>query len=194
MGIEQDMDALAERTMQLAIVAQALDMRSEEAVRSVEHAAQEVSAAAAHLAGVGERIAREATQAIAQEAGAQARACVAEAFAEARAMLEAHARRVHELDLAVQASYGSLARAHRRWLALAPAVLILGCVLAVGGTAAWLARARADLAALRAETSTLEAVASADVVRCGSSLCARLEPGRGTRDGYRRIARRAADR
>lgn len=182
------MDALTERTIQLAIVAQALDERSEQATRAAERAATEVSAAAAHLAGIGERIGREATQAIAREAATQAREAVDAAFAQARHALDAHVRRMHELDSAVQASCGALARGHRRWLAVAPALLIVGCVLAVASSMAWVANARADVARHRMEEATLRALADADVVRCGDALCARLQAGAPAPTGYRRIA------
>lgn len=194
MAPSDDFEALTERTLQLAIVARALDERSEQAARAVEHAAQEVSSASAHLAGVGERVGREASQAIAREAAAHARDAVAAAFGEARGMLDAHARRVHELDLAVQSSCGALARAHRRWLVIGPALLVVGCVLAVAGTAAWVASARADVARHRADAATLQALEAADVMRCGDALCARLERDGSAPQGYRRIATRPAQR
>lgn len=194
MAPSDDFEALTERTLQLAIVARALDERSEQATRVVEHAAQEVSAAAAHLAGVGDRIGREASQAIAREAATQVRQAVTAAFDEVRGMLDAHARRVHELDMAVQGSCGALARAHRRWLVIGPALLIVGCVLAVVGTAAWVANARADVARHRADAATLQALAEADVMRCGEALCARLDRNGPAPQGYRRIAARSVQR
>lgn len=188
MGIERDMDALAERTLQLAIVAQRLDERSEEAVRATERAAQEVSASAAQLAGVGERIAHDMVQAVARDAGVLLEQAAVRAFAQARSALDAHALRLRELDASVQSSCSALVRSHRRWLAIAPMLLIVGCVLAVLGTMAWVAKARSDVASHRMEAATLRALATADVVRCGDGLCARVEAGSPAPAGYRRIA------
>lgn len=186
------LDALAERTLQLAVVARALDERSEQAARSTERAALDVAAAAAHLSGLGERIAREATRAIATEAASQARVAASDAFVEARAALEAHASRVQELDRALASSRHALARMQRRWMVLVPSALIVGSALAVAGATAWVAKARSDVARLQADAATLQTLAAADVVRCGTSLCARTAPGHADADGYRRIAQRPA--
>jgi len=192
MALSNDLDSLTEQTLQLAVVARALDERSQQATRTLERAAQELAAAAAQLTGAGERVGRDASRVIAHEASAQARRAAAEAFADAGTALDAHAGRVRELDAAVQASRAALVAMQRHWLLIAPAAVLAGCVLAVLGTTAWVAKARADVERHRVDAATLRAVDAADLVRCGDSLCARVEGGSAPR-GYRRIAPRRAD-
>lgn len=187
----QTLDELGERTLQLAVVARALDDRSDRATRALEHAAREVSAAVTQLAAVGDQIGRDATDAVARDASAQVREAVAAGFVEADAALNAYALRVRELERRLLDSEAELVRGHRRWLVVAPALLIVGCVLAVAGTAGWVASARSDVARHQAEAATLQALARSDVVRCGDALCVRLAPGHGQGDGYRRVAARA---
>lgn len=186
----RDFDELAERTLQLAIVARALEDRNDRATRAAEQAARDVSAAAAHLASLGEQIGRDATQAIARDAAGHLRDATAAGFADAGAALNACTGHMRELDRALREGTAALARGHRRWLSVAPAVLVVGCVLAVAGTTAWVAKARSDVARHRAEAATLQALGRSDVVRCGDALCVRLAPGAAERDGYRRVAER----
>jgi hypothetical protein len=191
MAMPNDLDSLTEQTLQLAVVARALDERSQQATRTLEHAAQELAAAAAQLTGAGERIGRDASRVIAHEASAQARRAAAEAFADARAALDTHAGRVRELDATLQASRIATATMQRRWLVLAPAAAIAGCVLAVIGATAWVAKARSDVERHRVDAATLQAVQAADLVHCGDALCARTERGAAP-NGYRRVAPRQA--
>ena len=192
MALPNDLDSLTEQTLQLAVVGRALDERSQQATRSVERAAQELAAAAAQLTNAGERVGREASQVIARDAAAHAREAVAQAFADTRALLDAHSGRVRELDAAVQASRAAMLATQRRWLLIAPAAVLAGCVLAVIGTSAWVANARADVERHRVDAATLRAVDAADLVRCGDSLCARVAGGSAP-EGYRRIAPRRVD-
>lgn len=187
----RDLDELAERTLQLAIVARALEDRSDRATRAVEQAARDVSAAAAQLASLGEQIGRDATQAVARDAAGHVREAMATGFADAEAAMDACTGRMRALDRALRDSTVALARGHRRWLAVAPALLLVGCGLAVAGTAAWVAEARSDVARHRAETATLQALERSDVVRCGDALCVRLARDGAQADGYRRVAQRA---
>ena len=184
-----DLDSLSEQTLQLAVVARALDDRNQRATRTLERAAQELATVAAQLTGAGERVGHDATRVIAREASAQARRAAIEALAEARAALDAHAGRVRELDAALHASRIAMATSQRRWLVLAPAAVIAGCVLAFIGTTAWVAQARRDVERHRVEAATLQAVQAADLVRCGDALCARVEHGPAP-DSYRRVAPR----
>ncbi|MFZ5656741.1 MAG: hypothetical protein ACOY37_06755 [Pseudomonadota bacterium] len=189
MGPLEHLDILTERTLQLAVVAERLDERSEAAVQATERAAQEVSSAAARLSGVGERAGHDAVQAITRDAAVHLQQAAMAAFAQARAALDAHALRVRELDASVQASCSALARSHRRWLVVAPALLLVGSLLAVIGTAAWVAKARADVAAHRRDAAILAALQRSDVALCGDVLCARVEGSR-LAGGYRKIAPR----
>lgn len=189
-----DFDELAERTLQLAIVARALEDRSDRATRAVEQAARDVSAAAAQLASLGEQIGRDATQAVARDAAGHVREAMATGFADAGAALDACTGRMRELDRALREGTAALARGHRRWLSVAPAVLVVGCALAVAGTTTWVAKARTDVARHRAEAATLQALGRSDVVRCGDALCVRLAPGGAQADGYRRVAERPPPR
>ena len=189
MGMPNDLDSLSEQTLQLAVVARALDERSQQATRTLERAAQDLATAAAQLTGAGERVGHDATRVIAQETSAQTLRAATEAFAGARAALDAHAGRVRELDVALHASRNAMATMQRHWLVLAPAAVIAGCVLAVIGTGAWGAQARSDVERNRVEAATLQAVQAADLVRCGDALCARVEHGAAP-GGYRRVAPR----
>ena len=189
MALPNDLDLLTEQTLQLAVVGRALDERSQQATRTLERAAQELAAAAAQLTGAGERVGRDASRVIEHEASAQARRAAAEAFADARAALDTHAGRVRDLDATLQASRDAVVAMQRRWLLIAPAAVLAGCVLSVIGTTAWVAAARADVERHRVDAATLRAVDAADLVRCGDSLCARVERGAAP-DGYRRVALR----
>lgn len=186
MGIEQDMDALAERTLQLAIVAQRLDERSEDAVRATERAAQEASASAAHLANLGERVARDAVLTLSRDAAIHLEHAAARAFAQAQSALDMHATRLRELDASVQATCTALARSHRRWWLAAPTMLVVACGFAILGTGAWVAKSRAEVATLRRDAAVLDALARSDVALCGDALCARVERNVG-RGGYQRV-------
>lgn len=190
----RDFDELAERTLQLAIVARALEDRSDRATRAVEQAARDMSAAAAHLTSLGEQIGRDATQAVARDAAGHVREAVATSIANAGTALDACTGRMRELERALREGTAALARGHRRWLSIAPALLLMGCGIAVAGTVAWVAKARSDVARHRAEAATLQALGRSDVVRCGDALCVRLAPGGAQADGYRRVAERAATR
>jgi hypothetical protein len=191
MAIEQDMDALAERTLQLAIVAQRLDERSEDAVRSTERAANEVSSAAARLGNVGERVAREAVEAIGRDAAAYLEQAASRAFAQAGSALDGHAVRLRELNATLQASSAAMARSHRRWLVVAPALAIAGSLLAVGAATLWVAQARGEVERHRIEAGLLRAYNDADVTLCGGRLCVRVDPShRAHARGYVPVAAR----
>ena len=187
-----DIDALTERTIELAVVARALDERSQRATSALENTAREVAAGAAELRGLGDRIGHEATQAIARGARTTIDAAIVNAIASSSAALEAHASRIRELDAALALSRDAFARLHRRWLVVAPIALLTGCALAVAGTLAWAAQARRDVDRQRIEASLLRAYNEADVTLCGGRLCARVDgTARADPRGYVAIAARA---
>lgn len=191
MAATDDIDALAERTLELAVVARALDERSERATTSMEGLARELAAATAQLGHLGDRIAHEATQAIARQARSGIDGAVAAALAASSTALDAHARRVRELDGTLRAGSDAVARLHRRWLVVAPALLLTGCALAVAGTLAWTAQARRDVERHRIEAALLRAYNEADVTLCGGRLCARVDSAaRADRHGYIGVAAR----
>lgn len=193
MPATDDIDALAERTLELAVVARALDERSARATLALENAAQDVAAAAGQLGPLGERIAHDATHAIALDARARIEAAVATAFAAASAAMDAHARRLHALDAALAGSRDAFARSQRRWLVVVPVAVLAGCGLAVAGSLAWIEQARRDVERHRIEASLLRAYNGADVSLCGGRLCARVETS-APRDarGYVMVAARKA--
>lgn len=193
MPATDDIDALAERTLELAVVARALDERSARATLALENAAQDVAAAAGQLGPLGERIAHDATHAIALDARARIEAAVATAFAAASAAMDAHARRLHALDAALAGSRDAFARSQRRWLVAVPVAVLAGCGLAVAGSLAWIEQARRDVERHRIEASLLRAYNGADVSLCGGRLCARVETS-APRDarGYVMVAARKA--
>jgi type II secretory pathway component PulL len=186
-----DIDALAERTIELAVVAQALDERSERATVGLEKATRDMAAAAAQFGQLGDRIAGEATQAIARQAQERIDEAVATALAASTSAFDAHASRVRELEGALQCRTDALAGWQRRWLMAVPAIVLAGCALAVAGTLAWTGQARREAERYRIEADLLRAYNAADVTLCGGRLCARIDAaGRVDRRGYRPVAPR----
>jgi hypothetical protein len=177
----------------LAVVARALDERSARATLALENAAKDVGVGTEQLGRLGERIAHDATNAIALDARARIGAAVAAAFASSAAAMDEHARQLQALDAALRGSRDAFARSQRRWLVVAPVALLTGCGLAVAGSLAWLEQARRDVERHRIEASLLRAYNEADVSLCGGRLCARVEAStRPATRGYAVVAARKA--
>lgn len=167
-------EALQDFALKLAAVADMLDQRSAQAAQSAAQGAQQLQSVAQSLVQQHRQMTEHALGTI----GSQARQSIEQGTAESLEQLRKELRLASESAgqsaklIAEQAQ--ALQKAQKGMLWKAALALVVGAVLAAGGTAfiAWRSLQqfkRADFA-----EDVLEATRSGAITRCGEALCARV--------------------
>lgn len=167
-------EALQDFALKLAAVADMLDQRSAQAAQSAAQGAQQLQSVAQTLVQQHQQMTEHAVGAI----GSHARQSIEQGSAESLEHLRKELRLASESAgqsaklIAEQAQ--ALHKAQKGMLWKAAAALLVGAVLAAGGTAfiAWRSLQqfkRADFA-----EDVLQATRSGAITRCGDALCARV--------------------
>lgn len=169
-----DADDLRQFAVRLAAIAELLDRRSEQAVRRIEHGAADLGRASHALGGSSDRLVRELVDMLRQQSGAAVQKGVGEALAQCRAAFDAAEAQATRAASEWRQQRVRLATGQRRLLWGSAAALIVGSVLAAGGSA-WLVREHMrQLEQAHFGEDMLEATRTGAITRCGQRLCARV--------------------
>ncbi len=181
-----DIEAVKQLLLKLAVIADRLDARSEQAVQGVEAGTATLAQSAHQLQSGAGQFARQALQAI----GEQAQQAIAHSADSAIATFEG--RLQHAADNANRAAdamadqRARLAKSQKSLVAAAVTTLLAGSVLAVGGTWLWVDGSRDEVARHHVEVRLLSAINASDIVLCADGrLCVNVDD-RGKRQGDRR--------
>ncbi len=182
----EDIEAVKQLLLKLAVIADRLDARSEQAVQGVEAGASTLARSAQRLETGAGQFARQAVQAIDE----QAQQAIANGAALALADVEERLR--HAADTAGRAAdvmgerHRRLARSQKTLVAAALVALVAGWALAVGGAWLWVESSRQAVARHHVEARLLSAINASDIVLCADGrLCANVDD-RGARQGDHR--------
>ena len=170
-----DTDAsLQDLALKLAAVADMLDQRSQQAVQAAAQGAQQLQSAAQGLNHHGQQMASVVTDTLSAQAKQSIEQGAAESLEHLRLQLRQASESAAQSAKLISDQAQALQSSQKNILWKATAALLVGSVLAAGGTAfiAWRSLQqfkRADFA-----EDVLEATRSGAITRCGDALCARV--------------------
>lgn len=167
----QDLKRLA---LQLAAVVDALERRSADAVAAIDDGRLAVTRAASELAQRGPQLVAEVGRHAQAETRAAAERALAESVAAFRAQLDAAAGKAKHSVEHLEVERRALARQQRSMLWIGGGTLVLGALLVVGGSAAWVATKRAELDQVEFARQIHDATTRGALVPCGEALCVRV--------------------
>ncbi|MGL6289848.1 MAG: hypothetical protein ACRC2H_04085 [Silanimonas sp.] len=167
----QDIKRLA---LQLAAVVDALERRSADAVGAIDDSRIAIARAAADLGQRGPQLVAEIGRHAQAETRAAADRALGDSLAVLKAQLDAASRQAKESAGMLEAQERGLARRQRSLLWVGGGALVLGSLLSVGGSAAWVAMKRDELAQIEFAQQIHDATVRGALVPCGESLCARV--------------------
>lgn len=181
-----ELDNLKQQGIKLSAVADRMDARSEQAIRRVEHSAAVLDQSTQRLHAGVERFTHDALQALKARAGEVLGQGIDHAVKTCNAQLQDTATRAERTAQALDAQCRALERERRTWVWLGSTALVIGSVLAVGGTWYWVQESRREVARNRIEATLLRAYNQADVTLCDDGrLCANVDD-KGERHGAKR--------
>lgn len=180
-----DTDQLKSLALQLAVVAERLDQRSEAAVQRVEQTGAALDQRAQWFGSSSGNFAHEVSQALQQQSGDIVSRGLAASMERFNAQVAAGAQAAADAAQALERERLALARERRTWIWLGSGALLAGSVLAVGSAAYAVSSSREQVERNRVEAGLLQAINRADVTLCGERLCANVEDA-GTRFGERK--------
>lgn len=166
-------DDLKDLAVRLVAVAELLEQRSERAVRQVELGTLQLGEAVQGLGLTGQRLSAEVLDAVRAQSGAAVERGLAAALAHCQAQFRAAA------DSAMQAAHQFDEAGHRlhaeqrrlRWTGWM--ALLIGSLLAAGGSGWLVARHMRQLEQAEFAADVLQATRSGAITRCGERLCVR---------------------
>ena len=168
-----DGDAIKDLGLKLLALADRLEQRGERLDGRLRQHAAELQGAAQAVSSGGQRFAREALDALRSQTREAVAASIADAAEASRRQLEsaavAAARSAREIDEATKA----LRKQRGWWLWAAPLALVVGAVIAAGGSSLLVWRNMAELKRADFGQDVLHATRSGALTRCGEALCAR---------------------
>lgn len=160
--------------LQLAAVVDVLERRSADAIGAMDDGRAAVGRAAADLGQRGQQVVTEISRHAQAETRAAADRALAEAVIAFRTQLDAASRQATDSATALASERRALARQQRSMLWIGGGALVLGALLAVSGSAAWVAMKRAELSQVEFAKQIHDATARGALVPCGEALCARV--------------------
>jgi hypothetical protein len=171
-----DADELRHLAVRLVAISELLEQRSEHAVRRVEHGAADLERASRSLGASGDRLVHEVVDAVRQQGAAAVQKGLGDALAQCRAAFEAAEAQAGRAAGEWNRQRSRLARDQQRLLWGTAMALIVGSLLAVGGSA-WVVREHMrQLEQARFGEDVLDATRRGAITRCGQQLCARTGP------------------
>jgi hypothetical protein len=160
--------------LQLAAVVDALERRSADAVAAIDDGRLAVTRAASELAQRGPQLVAEVSRHAQAETRAAAERALAESVAAFRAQLDAAAGKANHSVEHLEVERRALARQQRSILWIGGGALVLGALLVVGGSVAWVATKRAELEQVEFARQIYDATTRGALVPCGEALCVRV--------------------
>lgn len=167
-------DELKLLSIKLMAVAELLEQRSERAVAHVETGAAALSQTAQELGTDAQRLSREVVAAITTQAQGAVEHGISQAAAECAGRLQDSARTAERASQLLQADQRAMRRELRGVIWIGLASLVVGSVLAAGGSAFVARKSLADIERARFGKDILRATESGALTRCGDALCARV--------------------
>ena len=166
-------DELRRLAVRLVAISELLEQRSEQAVQRVERGARDLERAAQLLGANNEASAREIVDALRQQGGTAIHKGLGDALVQCRAAFDAAEAQASRAAGEWSLQRSRLAQGQQRLLWGAAAALIVGSLLALGGSA-WVVRERMQrLEQARFGEDVLAATRSGAITRCGQHLCVR---------------------
>jgi hypothetical protein len=168
------MDDLKETALRIAALVDVLERRSADAVGVMDEGRASIARAAADLGQRGPQLVAEVGRHAQTETRAALEAAIGPVVATLRAQLDAASAKAQHSAEALHKERVAMVSAQRKAFWIGSGALVLGALLAVGGSAAWVAMKRAELAKLEFAQQIHDATARGALVPCGESLCARI--------------------
>ena len=167
-------ESLQDLALKLAAVADMLDQRSQQAVQAAAQGAQQLQNAAQGLNHQGQQMANLVTDTLSAQAKQSIEQGAAETLEQLRQQLRQASESAGQSAKFISDQAQALQKTQKTILWKASLALLLGSILAAGGTAfiAWRSLQqfkRADFA-----EDVLEATRRGAITRCGDALCARV--------------------
>lgn len=173
-GHQDDLDALKQSLLKLATIANQLDARSAQAVQQIETCRETLELGVHRLESDAARLAGDALRIVREQAAQMVAQGTAQALSELDTHLQAgiHAAQRTALDMDGQRRRLARAQGGLVWKALA--ALMIGSLLAAGGSAyiAW--KSMRDLQRAEFGQDILHATRNGMLTRCGDALCAKV--------------------
>lgn len=187
MSNSEDVEATKQALVKLMAIADRLDTRNRQTAQQLETAVAALDQSASRLSQGGEAFAQRALQAIGTGAQQSIAQGTGQAVTQLRQQLLQSANSAHGAAQAMEREGKSLASARRTLLWNGLIALLVGSVLAAGGSA-WIAhKSMQEVAQAQFAKDILDATRSGAITRCGDALCARVgkKPRRyGAQDEY----------
>lgn len=160
--------------LQLAAVVDVLERRSADAIGAMDEGRAAVGRAAADLREHEQQVVSEISRHAQAETRAAAERALAESVAAFRAQLDAAAGKAKHSAEHLEVERRALARQQRSMLWIGGGALVIGALLVVGGSAAWVATKRAELGQVEFARQIHDATTRGALVPCGEALCVRV--------------------
>ncbi|WP_158883035.1 hypothetical protein [Rhodanobacter sp. L36] len=155
----------------MATVAQELDRRSAQALQHIENAAANLHQSVTRLDSCGERFAKTALGVIGSEAKQTITHGTGQAVGEIQQQLLQAAQTIHSSAQEMEAQRKGLNAARRSMLWNGLGALLIGSMLAAGGTGYFAWKSTQDIAQAKFGSDILQATQSGTLTRCGDMLC-----------------------
>lgn len=181
-----DIEAVKQLLLKLAVIADRLDARSEQAVQGVEAGATTLTQSAHRLESGAGQFARQALQAIGEQAHQAIAHNADHAITAFEGRLQHAADNANRTADALANQHARLAKSQKSLVAASVTALLVGSLLAVGGTWLWVKHSRDQVARQQVEARLLSAINASDIVLCADGrLCVNIDD-QGKRQGDRR--------
>jgi hypothetical protein len=174
MDHDNEQDKLGQLLIKLTFIAQQLDKRSEQAVQRVEASSATLDQSAQRLNGGSEQFAREALRIIAVEAEQVITGSVGQASKQLSSSLIDGARTAQQAAHSLQSQRALLSRAQTAIVWKGLGALIIGCLLAVGGSGYFAWKSMQQIEQANFGQDVLRATQNGTLNRCGGVLCAKV--------------------
>lgn len=181
---------LKQLTVALAAIAERLDARSASAVERVEQATHRMQDETRRLELGASGFTREVSQALQQRSAEIIGQGMAAAFTRFNQQMEAATKRAAVAADALEKERLALQQQRRSGIWISSGALLIGSLLAVGGSAYAVHHSYTRVEQHRIQAELLRAYNRADVVLCGERLCANVDdktPRAGAQGQYRPV-------
>ena len=180
-----DVEAPKDLTLRLLALADRMEQRDERFVGQLRQHVSELQNAAQAVSSGGQKFARDALEVLRSQARDAVTGSIAEAAQASKAQLDASASSASWSAREVTEAAMELRRQRGFWLWAAPMALIVGALLAAGGSSLLVWKNAKALKRTEFGRDILRATQSGALNRCGETLCAKVgtKPRRFGKDG-----------
>ena len=160
--------------LRMAAVVDALETRSDEAAAGMSGARAHLDEAVQRLGQRGAMLLQEVSTGEQSATRSAAEAALQPPTAALKAQLETALHRLQDSTQQLANERATLARQQRSVVWIGGGAIVLGALMVVGASAAWVALKREELAQLEFAEQVHAATAAGALVPCGDRLCARV--------------------